>query len=123
MLQGIKDAIRKRQVELNNQEHRKDKSKSLRVDPDVTNPKPQPSGNIPHFDYPEATPGSAGVNVELIEKELFRENQLNRAEQLIEYYEGNRKILEKAHDKYEAKLNDASSAYEAQLYNYHVARI
>ena len=37
----------KRQVELNKQGSRKDKSKSLRVDTEVPDPQPQPSENSP----------------------------------------------------------------------------
>ena len=129
LLQTITDARRKRQVELNKQEGRKDKSKSLRVDTETSDQpqpqpqQPQPSGHSSDSESSNVDPSSSGVNVELIEKELFRDNQLNRAAQLIEYYEGNKQVLENAHDQFEAKLNDASSHYEAQLYNYHVARV
>ena len=136
LLQVITDARRKRQVELNKQEHRKDKSKSLRVDPEVSNPQPssdpsgsdpevpaQPSGNSSGTSSPGVVPGGSGVDVDLIEKELYRENQLSRAEKLIDFYENNKEVLENAHDHFDTKLNEASSAYEAQLYSYHVARV
>ena len=124
LLQTITDAKRKRQVELNKQEHRsrKDKSKSLRVDIPV-DLHLEPSHNSPDPHDSGITPGSSGINVEALEKELFRENQVQRAHKLIDYYDSNKKILESAHDSYEERLNSASNAYEAQLYNYHVARV
>ena len=67
LLQVITDARRERQVELNKQEHRRDKYKSLRVDPDVSDPQLQSSSNDPDpRASPEVTPGSSGVDVELI---------------------------------------------------------
>ena len=125
LLQTITDARRKRQVELNKQEQRskKDKSKNPLGNPEVLNPQSPSSNNSPDPNDSGATPGSSGINVEALEKELFRENQVNRAHKLIDYYESNKKVLESAHDTYEERLNSASNASEAQLYNYHVARV
>ena len=125
LLQTITDARRKRQVELNKQEQRskKDKSKNPSGNPEVLNPQSPSSDNSPDPNDSGATPGSSGINVEELEKELFRENQVNRAHRLIDYDDSNKKVLESAHDLYEERLNSASNAYEAQLYNYHVARI
>ena len=107
VIQAVTDARRKRLVELNKQEHRT-KSKSLRAEPEVPNPQPA-EGSSPSDSNqtPGVTPGSSGINVELIEKELSRENQLERAEKLVDYYSLNKKILEDAHDYYEEKLNAA----------------
>ena len=123
LLQTITDARRKRQVELNKQEQRgkKDKAKNPSGNPEVLNPQSPSSNKDPKT--LEVTPGSSGINVEELEKELFRENQVQRAHKLIDYYDSNKKVLESAHDRYEDKLNSASNAYEAQLYNYHVARV
>ena len=125
LLQLITDARRKRQVELNKQEHRKDKSKSLRTDLETQSPQPQVPGSPSNpEENPETTPGGSGViNVEVLAKELAREDQINRAQLLLDYYEGNRRVLETAHDDFETRLNDASSTYEGQLYSYHVARV
>ena len=124
LLQTITDARRKRQVELIKQEQRSKKEKSRNPgNPEVLNPQ-SPSLNInPNPNDSGITPGGSGTNVELLEKELSRENQINRAHKLIDYYESNKRVLESAHDQYEDRLNSASNAYEAQLYNYHVARV
>ena len=125
LLEGITDARRKRQVELNKQEHRKEKSRSLRTDCETQGPQPQGEGSPSGPDEnPEVAPGGSGVvNVDILTKELVREDQVNRAQLLLDYYEGNKRILEEAHDNFENRLNDASNAYEAQLYSYHVARV
>ena len=124
LLQAITDARRKRQVELIKQEQRSKKEKSRNPgNPEVLNPQ-SPSLNVnPNPNDSGITPGGSGTNVELLEKELSRENQINRAHKLIDYYESNKRVLESAHDQYEDRLNSASNAYEAQLYNYHVARV
>ena len=126
LLQTITDARRKRQVELNKQEQRskKDKSKNPSGNPEALNPQsPSLNINIPDPNDSGVTPGSSGVNVDALEKELFRENQVQRAHKLIDYFDSNKKVLESAHDLYEERLNNASNAYEAELYNYHVARV
>ena len=124
LLQTITDARRKRQVELNKQEQRskKDKAKNPSGNPEVLNPQ-SPTLNTPDPDDSGATPGGSGINVEVLEKELGRENQVLRAHKLIDFYDSNKKVLESAHDQYEDRLNSASNAYEAQLYSYHVARV
>ena len=99
LLQTITDARRKRQVELNKQEQRskKDKAKNPSGNPEVLNPQ-SPTLNNPDPDDSGATPGSSGINVEALEKELGRENQVQRAHKLIDYYDSNKKVLESAHD-------------------------
>ena len=125
LLQTITDARRKRQVELNKQEQRskKEKAKNPSGNPEVLNPQTPPSINDPDPQGSGVTPGGSGVDIEELEKELYRENQVQRAHKLIDYYDSNKKVLEDAHDSYEDRLNSASNAYEAQLYNYHVARV
>ena len=123
LLQTITDARRKRQVELIKQEQRSKKDKTKNPEnPEVLNPQSPPLNKDPES-LEGVTPGGSGTNVELLEKELYRENQVNRAHKLIDYFESNKQVLESAHDQYEQRLNSASNAYEAQLYNYHVARV
>ena len=124
LLQAITDARRKRQVELIKQEQRNKKDKSkISGNPEVLNPQSPSSNENPDPDDSGVIPGGSGTNIELLEKELFRENQVNRAHKLIDYFQSNKKVLESAYDIYENRLNSASNAYEAELYNYHVARV
>ena len=124
LLQSITDARRKRQVELIKQEQRskKDKAKTPSGNSEVLNPQ-SPTLRTLDPDESGATPGGSGINVDVLEKELSRENQVLRAHKLIDFYDSNKKVLESAHDQYEDRLNSASNAYEAQLYSYHVARV
>ena len=59
----------------------------------------------------------------MLEKELKRENQLKRAQILIDHFGKNKAALEAAHDQYEEYLNDAKGPYESELYSFHVARV
>ena len=72
-MQVITDARRKRQVELNKQEHRKEKSKSLRTDSETQGPQPQVVGSSSDpEETPEVAPGGSGiVNVDVLTKELL----------------------------------------------------
>ena len=47
------------------------------------------------------------INQALLEKELKRENQLKRAQNLIDLFLKNKAALETAHYQYEEYLNDA----------------
>ena len=63
------------------------------------------------------------VNQALLEKELKRENQLKRAQILIDHFVNNKTALERAHDQYEEYLNNANDPHESELYSFHVARV
>ena len=62
------------------------------------------------------------INQALLEKKLKRENQLKRAQLLIDHFVKNKTALETAHDQYEEYLNDAKGPYESELYSFHVAQ-
>ena len=89
MVQAITDARRKRQVELTKQEHRKDKGKTHKTpeNPEASSPQVDPSGTSPETSG--VTPGGSGINIELLQHKLFRQNQLERAELLIDIYASN----------------------------------
>ena len=95
LLQTITDARRKRQVELNKQEQRnkKEKAKNPSGNPELLNPQSPSSTNNSDPHDSGVTPGSSGINVEALEKELFRENQVQRAHKLIDYYDSNKKNI------------------------------
>ena len=119
LIQSITDARRNRQVELAKLEHKK----KFRADPDNPQPAETPKQPESPTGSSEVIPGSSGVDTSLLEKELFRQNQLERAEKLIDYYTFNQKLLKETHDYYEEQLNKASNVFEGELYNYHVARV
>ena len=105
------DARRKRQVEINKQK-RKRKT-------EAGNPS---SVDVGQQQEPQEPQGSGVINQALLEKELKRENQLKRAQILIDCFVKNKTALETAHDQYEEYLNEARNPYESELYSFHVAR-
>ena len=54
---------------------------------------------------------------------MKRENQLKRAQLLIDHFVKNKTALERAHVQYEGYLNDVNNPYESELYSFHVARV
>ena len=113
VIASITDARRKRQVEINKQK------KKRKTELDNLTQETEPAGQ-----QDSQEPQSSGViNQALLEKELKRENQLKRAQILIDSFVKNKTALETAHDQYEAYLNDANSPYESELYSFHVARV
>ena len=113
VLESVTDARRKRQVEINKQ-RRKRKT-------ELSNPT-QETDPARHQD-PQEPQGSGVINQALLEKELRRENQLKRAQILIDCFVKMKAALETAHDQYEAYLNDANSPYESELYSFDVVRV
>ena len=114
VLESVTDARRKSQVEINKQ---KKKRKT-----ELSNPTSQETDPAKQQD-PQEPQGSGVINQALLEKELKRENQLKRAQILIDYFVKNKTALERAHDQYEEYLNDAKNPYESELYSFHVARV
>ena len=114
VLDSVTDARRKRQVEINKQK-RKRKT-------ELSNPNSQETDPAGQQD-PQEPQGSGVINQALLEKELKRDNQLKRAQILIDHFTSNKTALETAHDQYEKYLNSAKGPYESQLYSFHVARV
>ena len=112
VLESVTDARRKRQVEINKQ---KKKRKT-----ELGNPT---QCEVGRQQDPQEPQGSGVINQALLEKELRRENQLKRAQILIDCFVKNKTALETAHDQYEEYLNEARSPYESELYSFHVARV
>ena len=112
VLESVTDARRKRQVEINKQ---KKKRKT-----ELDNLSQQEIGREQDPQEPQS---SGVINQALLEKELRRENQLKRAQILIDCFVKNKTALETAHDQYEEYLNEAKSPYESELYSFHVARV
>ena len=112
VLESVTDARRKRQVEINKQK------KNIKTE----------TGNLAQQEVArqqdqQEPQGSGVINQALLEKELRRENQLKRAQILIDSFVKNKAALETAHDQYEEYLNEARSPYESELYSFHVARV
>ena len=112
VLESVTDARRKRQVEINKQ---KKKRKT-----ELENLSQQEVGREQDLQEPQS---SGVINQSLLEKELRRENQLKRAQILIDCFAKNKTALETAHDQYEGYLNEARNPYESELYSFHVARV
>ena len=112
VLESVTDARRKRQVEINKQK-RKRKT-------EAGNPS---SVDVGQQQEPQEPQGSGVINEALLEKELKRENQLKRAQILIDCFVKNKIALETAHDQYKEYLNEARNPYESELYSFHVARV
>ena len=112
VLESITDARRKRQVEINKQ-----KKKRMR---ELVNATQQ---EIASQQDPQEPQGSGVINQALLEKELRRENQLKRAQILIDCFVKNKTALETAHDQYEEYLNEAKNPFQSKLYSFHVARV
>ena len=112
VLESVTDARRKRQVEINKQKKkRKTELDSLSQQ------------EVGREQDPQEPQSSGVINQALLERELRRENQLKRAQILIDCFVKNKTALETAHDQYEEYLNEAKSLYESELYSFHVARV
>ena len=119
VLESVTDARRKRQVEINKQKKKRKVESS-----NPTSQETELAGaDTAKQQDPQEPQGSGVINQALLEKELKRENQLKRAQLLIDHFVENKSALERAHDQYEEYLNKANDPHESELYSFHAARV